>query len=268
MKVQFFKPKNEILQKYIEGYYFMSENEVLKSNRYWTFPTNFCLVTICQDADIVSERSKISILPSIETQLGSYCFYNISIPVEIFYEKARNELTVYFKPTGILHFLDDIQFEIGKDTIDDFQPHSDYLTEMGKILKIANRDNQIIALENYWLSKFHDKDFEMLDYILSEIENGSKINDIANKLNISRQYFHKMFFKNIGKSPSDYRKAHRFKSIIKKHKSEKKFIDLSFEGSYFDQPHFNKDFKVLTGFNPSSFFKEVDTKESNQWLFV
>lgn len=33
-----------------------------------------------------------------------------------------------------------------KDTIDDFQPHSDYLTEMGRILKIANRDNQIDLL--------------------------------------------------------------------------------------------------------------------------
>ncbi|WP_158730025.1 MULTISPECIES: AraC family transcriptional regulator [unclassified Flavobacterium] len=268
MEVQFFKPKNEILKKYIDGYYFMTENESLKSNKYWTFPSNFCLVTICQNANIVSKRNKISILPSIKTKLDSYCFYNISLPVEIFYEKPRNELTVYFKPAGILHFLDDIQFEIGKDTMSDFQPHSDYLNEMGKIIKIENKEDQTIALENYWLSKFRNKNFDTLEHILLEIENGTKINDLANKLNVSRQYFHKMFFKNIGKSPSDYRKAHRFKSIIEKYKSEKKFIELSLGSLYFDQPHFNKDFKDLTGINPSSFFKKVDTKDSNHWLFV
>jgi hypothetical protein len=54
-------------------------------------------VTICQDADIVSERSKISILPSIETQLSSYFFYNISIPVEIFLiENGAEKATLIF----------------------------------------------------------------------------------------------------------------------------------------------------------------------------
>lgn len=268
MEVEFFKPQSEILKKHIEGYYFMSEKKSLKSNKYWTFPNNFCLVTICQNANIFSERNKISILPSDKTKLGSYLFYNISLPVEIFYEKPRNELTIYFKPLGILHFLDDIQFEIGKEIISDFQPHSDYLTEMGKILDIKNKEHQIVAFENYWLSKFCFKNFDILEHILLEIENGSKIADIADKLNISRQYFHKMFFKNIGKSPSDYRKAHRFKSIIEKHKSEKKFLELSLGSLYFDQPHFNKEFKNLTGINPSSFFKKVDTKDSNYWLYI
>jgi AraC-like DNA-binding protein len=268
MEVQFFKPQSEILKNHIEGYYFMSEEESLKSNKYWTFPNNFCLVTICQNANIVSKRNKISILPSTKTKLGSYFFYNISLPVEIFYEKPRNELTVYFKPLGILHFLDDIQFEIGKETISDFQPHSDYLFEMERILKIENKESQINALENYWLSKFRNKNLEILERILIEIENGNKINDIANKLNISRQYFHRIFFKNIGKSPSDFRKTHRFRSIIEKYQSEKKFTELSLGCLYFDQPHFNKDFKDLTGINPGSFFKKVDTKDSNHWLYI
>lgn len=267
MEVQFFKPQNEILKKYIEGYYFISEKDSLKSNKYWTFPSNNSVVTVCQNATVISENNKISVLPSDSKKIDSNFYYNISFPVEIFYEKPVNEITMYFKPLGILHFSDDILFEIGKDNVPDFQPHPDYLIEMERILSIENKENQSSALENYWLSKFRNKDFEIIEDVLNEIENGTKISEIADKLHISRQYFHKMFYKNIGKSPSDYRKIHRFKGIIEKYKSNEKFIELSNNGSFFDQPHFNKDFKDLTGINPTLFFKNVDTKLSNLWLF-
>ena len=77
--------------------------------------------------------------------------------------------------------------------------------------------------------------------------------EIAKKMAISRQHFHKIFFRNIGKSSSDYKKTHRFKSIIESQKFAKGFTELSHYNSFYDQPHFNKDFRNLTETNPSSF---------------
>jgi len=266
--MQFLKPQNQILKNYIEGYYFISENQSFQSNRYRTFPTNFCLTTVCQNTKIVSEKKRISVLPISNPNLCSYLFYNISSPVEIIYEKPRSELTTYFKPLGILYFLDNLKLGVDNHALPDFQPHPDYLTEMDRILNIENKEAQIVALENYWLSKYRVKNLTAWENILSEIENGNKIREIANKLNISRQYFHRMFLAHIGKSPSDYRKVYRFRSIIEKHKTEKKFIKLSHESWYFDQPHFNRDFKALANTNPSSFFKNVDVKDCNLWLYL
>ncbi|MDR6967080.1 AraC-like DNA-binding protein [Flavobacterium arsenatis] len=268
MEIPFYRPKSEILKKYIDGYYFMSENEILQSNRYWSFPNNYCIATVCQNANVISEDNKISILPSNYKRLASDFYYNNSFPVEIFYEKPRNEVTVYFKPLGINHFLDEIQFEINKDSISDFVPYSDYLTEMEKVLKMENIEEKINAIEHYWLSKLLDRNFELFEQALSELKCGTTISEIAKKMDVSRQHFHKIFFKNIGKSPSDYKKTHRFQSIIENQKIAKYFTDISYNNSFYDQPHFNKDFKKLTGINPSSFFRKVDTKDSNFWLFV
>jgi len=268
MEIPFYKPKSEILKKYIDGYYFMSEKENLQSNRYWSFPNNYCITTVCQNATVISENNKISISPSNDNQLASDLYYNNSFPVEIFYEKPRNEITVYFKPLGINHFLSKIQFETNKDSIPDFMPYTDYLPEMAKILKMENKDEQINEIENYWLSKLLDKNLTLFEQVLCEIEDGTQISEIAKKMAISRQHFHKIFFKNIGKSPSDYKKTHRFKSIIESQKFVKGFTKLLHDNSFYDQPHFNKDFKNLTGTNPSSFFRQVDTKNSNFWLFV
>ncbi|WP_343604351.1 helix-turn-helix domain-containing protein [Fluviicola sp.] len=266
--IPFYKPKSEILKKYIDGYYFMSEKEILQSNRYWSFPNNYCIATVCQNAHVISENNKISISSSNHKRLASDFYYNNSFPVEIFYEKPRNEITVYFKPLGIHHFLNEIQFEVHKDSLSDFMPYPDYLPEMEKILNMENEAEKLTAIEHYWLSKLLDKNFELFEPVLCDIECGTKISEIAKKMNISRQHFHKLFFKNIGKSPSDYKKTHRFKSIIESQKKVKDFTGLSYDNSFYDQPHFNKDFKNLTGINPGSFFKKVDTKDSNFWLFV
>jgi len=267
VEITFYRPKAEILKRYIDGYYFMSEKEDLQSNRYWSFPNNYCIATVCQNATVISEDNKIMISPSNCNQVASDLYYNNSYPVEIFYEKPRNEITVYFKPLGINYFVNKIQFEMNKDSIPDFVPYSDYLPEMTNILKMQSREEQINAIEEYWLSKLFYKDLKFFEKVLCEIEGGKKISEIAKTMAVSRQYLHKIFFKTIGKSLSDYKKTHRFKSIIESQKNVKGFTELSHENLFYDQPHFNNDFKSLTGINPSLFFKRVDTKNSNFWLF-
>ncbi|PJJ67522.1 hypothetical protein CLV73_1537 [Chryseobacterium geocarposphaerae] len=64
MEVQFFYTPKRNFKKYIEGYYFISEKDPPKSNKYWAFPSNNCIVTVCQNANIVSENNKIRIIPS------------------------------------------------------------------------------------------------------------------------------------------------------------------------------------------------------------
>lgn len=47
----------------------------------------------------------------------------------------------------------------------------------------------------------------------------------------------------------------RIKSIIDQKQNNQNHIELAFDAGYFDQSHFNKDFKLFTGQTPSEFFK-------------
>lgn len=123
---------------------------------------------------------------------------------------------------------------------------------------------QIETLENYWTSKLKEKDFYLIEQLLFEIETSElKLDEIARKFKISRQYINKLFLKYIGKSPTDYRKRYRFRNAIRQAKEVKNLRELTFDNLFYDQSHFNKDFKELTQSNPTSFFKNVDTEKEN-----
>ncbi|HLW62394.1 MAG TPA: hypothetical protein VKY33_03250, partial [Flavobacterium sp.] len=52
MKLDNYKPKNDVLKKYIDSYYFISENKKSKQIKYYTFPNNFCILSVNQNAKV------------------------------------------------------------------------------------------------------------------------------------------------------------------------------------------------------------------------
>lgn len=268
MKIQFFKPKSELLDKYVDGFYFIAESDTLASNQYWTFPTNFSLVTFCRNAALIPEEKKITVRRSIAEKTDSFLFYNISAPVQVTYENPISEVTIYFKPLAIFHFFPDVQLDPQRNHLENFEPYSDYAFSMKTILNLESKKQQAEALETYLLSKFQCAGQEMIEEILQKIEDDWKINDIAASLKVSRQYLNRFFFKHIGRSPAQYKKIQRFRQTIVSYHSDEKFISLSHKNMFFDQPHFNREFKAVTGVVPSLFFKNVDTCQNMLWLFA
>ncbi|MNL74133.1 Helix-turn-helix domain protein [compost metagenome] len=45
------------------------------------------------------------------------------------------------------------------------------------------------------------------------------------------------------------------KSVVEKGRTGLTLAQIALEAGYFDQPHFNKDFKLFTGLTPTEFFK-------------
>lgn len=270
MTVKFYKPKNEILQKYMEGYYFILEDHEADSVNYRTFPNNFTIVTVMQNVSLNHRNNKMIITPSQENNIFSNIVYRYNTPIEIFYQKPLNEITIYFKPMGLNLFIDNATEYYSKDYKKEieFNPFVDFKTEMEKIFNLSDRERQIKELENYWLSKFVEKDFSKINELITDIETDAKIEEVAKAHKISRQYLNKLFRKNIGKSPSEYRKIHRFRKSIIDKEQVKSLTELSHENLFYDQSHFIKDFRKLTHKNPKSFFKKVNTEKEVLWLFV
>lgn len=268
MSITFYKPKSDLLSRYIEGFYFISEHDTLKSNQYWTFPSNFCLATICQDTELIPEENKITIRRSIHKRVDSFLFYNISRPINVTYEEPRNELTIYFKPLAIFHFFPKVSFSSAADHFENFNPYPDYQSNIQDLLKMNNKDEQAHLLEKYLISKLCNPKLEKMQNILQKVEEGWKLNDIAESMGMSRQYLHRTFLKYMGKSPSLYKRIHRFRQVTSSLQTNEKFISLSHENLFFDQPHFNREFKALTGVVPTLFFKNINDSKDMLWLFV
>lgn len=270
MNLAFYIPKNMLLKKYIQGFYFIVEDSRSEPLIYRTFPNNYTIIAISQNIALTHRDGMMVITPSQENNIVSNIIYRYNTPLEISYQKLVNEITIYFKPLGLNFFIENVDFFYSKDHTKkiEFDPYTDFKNEMEKIFNITDRQKQIETFELYWLSKFRETDVSMIQELIRDIETDAKIIELAKKYKISRQYLNKIFKKNIGKSPSEYRKIHRFrKSIIEKNKA-KNLTELSCNNLFYDQSHFIKDFQNLTHSSPNLFFKNVDTKKENVWLFI
>jgi len=266
MKLNFYKPKSKILEKYIEGYYFIAEDIQSEAIRYVTFPNNFCIVSINENADVTIAPNEIAIQKSKNANMLTSVVSRYIKPIQIHYVHPVNELTIYFKPLGINHFLDSTAVLYSKSTLLNFKLFPDFDEKIKSIFRL-NTSEQQYALEKYLETKLEVKNFTLLEKILQDIETDTKIEDIALNNNISRQYLNKIFKKHIGKSLTEYRKIHRFRNSLMLQKQSKNFTELS-SYAFYDQSHFIRNFKELTQTKPNSFFKKVAMDKDNIWLFI
>jgi AraC-like DNA-binding protein len=83
------------------------------------------------------------------------------------------------------------------------------------------------------------------------------INEICEELKVSKTTLEKYFIKFVGISPKMFSKFCRLKHCVTQ-KSDNPHLSLTniaYESSYYDQSHFIKEFKAVTGMTPQKYFK-------------
>ncbi|MGB3642765.1 MAG: helix-turn-helix domain-containing protein, partial [Rivularia sp. (in: cyanobacteria)] len=221
-----------------------------------------------QNARVKIGEEKIIVTPSIKKKIVTDLVVRYTKPFKIVYQEPASEITIKIKPLGLNRFVANLSDYFVNGFYMDFQPFDDLNMEMQSILGLANRDEQIERLESYWLSKFKKVELDRLEKIVADVESELSIAEISKKHQISRQYLNKIFFKNVGKTPSEYRKVFKFRRALVDFQKVNNLTELSYESLFYDQSHFIKEFKSLTNINPSFFFKNIDSKEEIVWLFL
>lgn len=177
------------------------------------------------------------------------------------YEKETTTLVVQFKEAGAKAFFKEPLHELFEESVslDNFIPPQK-IAIVEELLAEAKTNNQRIAvIEQFLLSRLHNyKPDDLISAAITIIQSKKgivKIKELADSLYISQDAFEKRFRKTIGSSPKQFCYVIRIKSIIDLKQQNQNLIDLAFDAGYFDQPHFNKDFKLFTGQTPTEFFR-------------
>ncbi len=130
-----------------------------------------------------------------------------------------------------------------------------------KILNALSTLDRIKLIETFLFSRLTDT--VTVDRIVkSTVEtiltaNGQlSVYELSKKTNINRRQLERKFSSAIGLSPKQLSKTIRlqatFKMLLKKNFTS--LTALAYENEYYDQAHFIKDFKELTGFTPKEFY--------------
>ncbi|HEX8637821.1 MAG TPA: helix-turn-helix domain-containing protein [Pyrinomonadaceae bacterium] len=277
MEIKFYKPRDLLLQKYIESFYYLKRQPEDKPVIYVAFPGICYFVSINESSQsVMQEEHKKFIHVAGESPVSDF-IYNFDKPHFIEYQGATSELNICFKPLGINAFLEDNLSVYSSNYSTPFYPFEDYGQFLADVGSIKNIENKFRATEKYWTSKLKGFAHPFLKQVVEEIKNedltSRTIPGIAAANKVSRTTLHKEFSLHLCTTPGQFRKVVRFRRALKKHSVKstiENLTDISCLVNYFDQSHMSKDFKALTKHSPKTFFSKTTPLAGGKfnWMFL
>ncbi|AXG75013.1 AraC family transcriptional regulator [Flavobacterium arcticum] len=169
-----------------------------------------------------------------------------------------------FHPAGLQPF---INFNVDSFT-DSTLTVSEVWEQGGEILAIemlycATHKERIKTLENFLINKKQILKIDntpvehCVNSILKTI-GAITIESLSVELSISKRQLERRFIAAVGISPKLLARIVRFQHVLQliESKTFKSFTTVAYEGGFYDQAHFIKDFKDFTGLNPKKYFSE------------
>lgn len=135
-----------------------------------------------------------------------------------------------------------------------------------EIMNSKNNCQRVNFVEKFLLKKLLEKEYEDFKRINSVVGRIIKtrgeltLEDMSFEACLSSKQLDRKFSRYVGMSPKQYLKIVRFQNVLKTKElnPEMSLTSLGFECGYYDQAHFIKDFKKITGMTPKSYFQLGD----------
>jgi len=178
------------------------------------------------------------------------------------YSPNTSTLIVMFKESGASAFFKEPLYGLFEKSIllDDILNPDEVRNTEEMLCEAKNNFQRVKIVEKLLLKRLINPNPDsMIANAVAKIQQARghiKINKLAEMLHISNDAFEKRFRKNIGSSPKQFASIIRMSAAIPL-KTDGRLLDTAFDAGFYDQAHFNKDFKLFTGQTPTEFYKSA-----------
>jgi AraC-like DNA-binding protein len=257
MNYQTFEP-GEALNRLVKCYWIL-ENPREENPQAQTIVPDGCMEMIFHYGDVYQQY-----LETGDSIIQPRCFVigQLTRPLEIMPTGITGIFAVRFHPEGFLAWATVPIKELENKAVSLGQLFGkDGLEIEHRILKARSVSERITHIETFLISRLTRAD--TLDRIIkSTVEtiltaNGQlSVEDLSRHIQINRRQLERKFSTAIGLSPKQLSKTIRLQAMLKLLLTKKftSLTALAYEGEYYDQSHFIKDFREFTGYTPGEFY--------------
>lgn len=191
-----------------------------------------------------------------------FVFGQITRPLEIEPTGTTGIFAVRFYPQGFIPFTTADQKNMENKAVPlDVLLGSDGIGIAANILSAKTTEERITCIESFLVNRLNHPDQidRMVKTIVDTIVTGNgqlSVEELSEEININRRQLERKLFRAIGLSPKQFSRIIRLQATLKLLLSKQftSFTDLAYEGAYYDQAHFIRDFRAFTGLTPKEFY--------------
>jgi AraC-like DNA-binding protein len=193
-------------------------------------------------------------------------------PLEIHYSGKSNLIGIRFYPHGIFPFLDIPIHETVNQVENLNSVWGGFQEEIYETLCMIKEPEKIYPALNHFLmrkiSENKTNQHQIIGYIVRQIKTkpNQSIQELAISLGLSQRHLNRLFKDQTGINPKLMGQIFRFEkacSYLHTH-SEEDISNISSTLNFYDQSHFNREFKRFSGMTPLEYKKRAI--ESNNFL--
>ena len=259
MEYKTYLPKNE-LAKNVKYYWSLEDFENTSHSKERIFPDG-CIELIFHYGD---HFKKIYKTGTADVQPKSFIHGQITSYIELEPTGKIGVFSARFKPNGLQPFIDFDVAQLTDTTLSVVEIWGAAGQQLEKqILEASDNETRVTILEDFLETKqqLPKKIDEAIDYCVEAVtkSNGTiPIENLTADLHIGKRQLERKFQAAVGLSLKLFSRITRFNyalQLIEK-KEFDGFTKVAYDGGFYDQAHFIKDFKDLTGLNPKQYFSE------------
>jgi AraC-like DNA-binding protein len=170
---------------------------------------------------------------------------------------------IKFRPTGIWKLFGIDMSEYTNQTADLTRALGEVVGILTTDLHTAQNNNvRIKVVEDYLLRTQHENNVREseIDPVVDEIQKSKgqlSMQELSEKYNLSPRKIERLFKQQVGISAKLYSRIIRFAHVYKMiQQPELSKAEATYLSGYFDQAHFNKEFKEFAGESPEIYFQQ------------
>jgi len=257
MNFQYIKPSG-FLAQFIRHYWILeaddSDGEVCErviptGNIEWMFHYRNTFVVKSPGQQLIQPRSIAS---------GINCNYS-----DVVTRGESGVIAVTFLPLGASHFLRFPLTDIEDCSVSLSDIFSSAIKEVEeRICTASSIHERIRIIEQFLKSCFKPvktNDVPLLEKgveLINQSKGQIKAFELSKKLLLTNKSLERKFSVYLGKTPKQFIRIVRFQGIIHhySHIGHQYLTPIAYDNGYFDQAHFIKDFKSMSGYTPKDFF--------------
>lgn len=166
---------------------------------------------------------------------------------------------VRFAPGGAGRFFDQPLHELFEQTpaLSELVPRADVARMHERVNEARDDAERVRALEEFLFARQRERSDPLVATAVERLRIAgarARIRDLARTLGLSLDAFEKRFRRAVGCTPKQFASLTRLQRAIHSYRPGVPLTQVALGAGYYDQAHFNREFRTVTGKAPGQFF--------------